>query len=151
MQEFERARKAKQFSCTWVLSQLPKCSITPLSTSEVGRALERWWQCFVPLFKGESLWIYLISTIFHVVLTNIVWLKSAWPKVALYTKSRCKTYVYWYSLNKTELLGSRSNVKRVAKNQTFDHDTFISYTEYYANDYITTQASAGKLHIINID
>ena len=35
-----------------------------------------------------------------------------------------------------ELFGSRSNVKRVGKNQTFDHnDAFISYTEYYANDY----------------
>ena len=34
-----------------------------------------------------------------------------------------------------ELFGARSNVERVGKNQTFDNDTFISYTEYYANDY----------------
>ena len=34
-----------------------------------------------------------------------------------------------------ELFGSRSNVERVGKNQTCDNDTFISYTEYYANVY----------------
>ena len=53
-----------------------------------------------------------------------------------------------------ELFGSRSNVERVGKDQTFDNDTFISYTEYYANDYyysiITAQTSTGKLRIINI-
>ena len=46
------------------------------------------------------------------------------------------------------------NVERVGKNQTFDNDTSISYTEYYANDYyysiITAQTSTGKLRIINI-
>ena len=108
---------------------------------------------FFPPFKGESLWIYLISTICRVILINIVWLKSARPKVALYTKSWCTTCVYWYSLKQCfffNFFALNQMWKELERIKHLTMTLLLVIPGIVPATSITAQASTGKLHIINI-
>ena len=121
---------------------MPNNSIEHLGSWESTRALMA---MVFPLFKGESLWIYLISTICRVVLINIVWLKSARPKVALYTKSWCTTCVYWYSLKHISFLTFWLYIKC---GKSWKESNILQW-HFYQLYRILCQRTAGKFYIFS--